>query len=67
MARNTLTGLIVFGVAFGLVVPWRMFLESLRADNPQLSTSFFVTLLPVWLGLFVFGIVKRKKDKSSDN
>lgn len=51
---------LVFLVAAGLTVPWRMFLESLKKDNPDLSTSLLVQLLPVWLALFLLGLKKKK-------
>jgi len=58
---NFRKAIIVFGCAGLAIIPWSMFLENLKQTNSQLSTSFFVQLLPIWLALFVYGIVKNKR------
>jgi hypothetical protein len=57
------TAVIVFGIAFILVLPWRMFLENLKETNSQLSTSFLVQLMPVFLALVIYGMIQGKQNK----
>ena len=63
MKMPGLVPILVFGVAAALVIPWTFFLEYLKRDNPQLSTSFVVQLLPVWIALVAYGLIKGKKRK----
>ena len=50
--------------AAALTLPWSMVLEYLKKDNPDLSTSFVVQLLPLWLAVFLLGLRKNKRSKS---
>ena len=54
---------IVFGVALVLTVPWNMFLEYLKQDNPQLSTSFIVRMVPMFLALVIYSMKKPNRNK----
>lgn len=59
--KKSKKGIIILIAAVVLTVPWNIFLESLKADNPQLSTSILVRGIPLLLGLVIFSGSKPKK------
>lgn len=60
------SALVVFTLGIIMVLPWRLLLESLKKDNPQLSLSPLVQYVPVFLSLVVWGVVKARRNSESE-